>query len=108
MRFSDTFTKANNFWPGTGTYASVRDKILWLANLDGTLPVKVTRAGYATGRQGFALSATLRLNQGGMGVGYGVVAADQGTGEASNVSLVVRGTGQWALFRYKAGVSGRR
>jgi serine/threonine protein kinase len=105
VRFSDTFTHANNFWPKSGTYASVRDKILWLSNLSGTLPVKVTRAGYATGHEGYVLNATLRLNRGGMGVGYGVVAADRGTGEASNVSLIVRGTGQWALFRYKAGVS---
>ncbi len=105
IRFSDTFAKANNFWPRTGLYASVRDKILWLSNLSGAVPVKVTRAGYATGDEGFALSATLRLNQGGMGAGYGVVAADQGTGGASNVSLVVRGAGQWALLRYKAGVS---
>ncbi|MGH2345394.1 MAG: protein kinase domain-containing protein, partial [Chloroflexota bacterium] len=104
-RFSDTFIHTNNFWPSSGANAYLRGNILWLANPGGTAPVEVTRAGYATGREGFALGATIRLSQGPIGAAYGVVAADRGTGSADNVSLLMRATGQWALLRYKAGVA---
>ncbi len=105
VAFSDTFIHTNNFWPTSGANVYRRGNVLWLTNPGGTIPVKATRAGYATGREGFTLSATIRLAQGPVGAAYGLVAADRGTSSANNVSLLLRDTGQWALLRYKAGVA---
>ncbi len=102
-RFADTFIRPNPVWPEAGRQAYRQHDLLWLVNLQGTIPLKLTRAAYATGPDGFVLRATLRLARGPLTAPYGLVAADQGTGSASNVALLVQGRGQWALLRYQSG-----
>ena len=104
IRFSDTFTAPSTRWPSAGD-AYVRGGLLWLADRQGTIPLKVTRSAYATGPAGFVLQATVRLAEGPIDAPYGIVAADHGSSSAENLSLLVRASGQWALLRYQSGVA---
>ena len=105
VRFSDTFTSPSIRWPGTGAGAYEQGGLLWLADRQGAIPLKVTRVAYATGPAGFALRATVRLAEGPIDVPFGLVAADHGSSSAENVSLLIRAGGQWALLRYHGGLA---
>jgi len=105
VRFSDTFTSLSTRWPSAGGSAYEQGGLLWLADRQGTIPLKVTRSAYATGSAGFVLQATVRLAEGPIDAAYGIVAADHGSSSAENLSLLVRASGQWALLRYQSGVA---
>lgn len=99
---SDTFVRATREWPAAPGPAYLAGSELWLDNLHGSGPLKVTRASYSTGSTGFTLRATLRLAQGG-DAAYGVVAADRSGQAWENLALLVRADGSWALLRYHGG-----
>lgn len=105
IRFSDTFTSPSTRWPSAGGSAYEQGGLFWLADRQGTIPLKVTRSAYATGPAGFVLQATVRLAEGPIDAPYGIVAADHGSSSAENLSLLVRASGQWALLRYHNGVA---
>jgi hypothetical protein len=66
--------------------------------------VKVTRAGYATGSDGYRVSTTLRLVRGATNVPYGVIVADQSGTVWNNIALLIKGNGDWALGQYTGGI----
>jgi hypothetical protein len=100
---SDAFIGLAKQWPSSGKVAYQQGSALWLNN-SGGVPVKVTRAGYATGRDGYRVSATLRLVRGATTVPYGVIASDQAGTVWNNVALLVKGNGDWALGQYTGGI----
>jgi hypothetical protein len=77
---------------------------LWINDMGGSVPVKVTRADYATGSDGYRVSATLRLVRGATTVPYGVIVADQSGTVWNNIALLVNGKGDWALGQYMGGI----
>ena len=100
---SDSFIGASTQWPSTGAVAYQKADALWLDNSSGRVPVKVTRAGYATGNNGYRISATLRLVRGTTTAPYGVIADDQAGAAWNNLALLIRASGDWALGRYAGG-----
>ncbi len=99
---AETFIPPTTAWSNSVTVYR-RGGDLWLDDTKGAHPLQALRKGYTTGRSGFVLRGILRLVKGPSSASYGIVAASVAGPSPVGVSLVVRGSGAWALQKTQAG-----